>query len=146
MRGVHQGAVERQSALPELDAAFGTDELIVESETREHRAQAQHHQRDQHDPGAFMRMIARRAGLLVAVTMIVMAMAVMPGFFLRRFMVPVNRMLDMFRSGPAGLAEEGQEHQAPRIEAGEQGREHADQIGTDPRSEKRRGGKEWVST
>ncbi len=46
MRCVHQVTVERQSALPELDAAFGSNELIMEDKAREHRAKAQHHQRD----------------------------------------------------------------------------------------------------
>ena len=39
----------------------------------------------------------------------------------------VKRMLDMLRGGPTRLAPEGQEHQAPGIEAGQQRDEHPDE-------------------
>src|SRR3546814_10707150 len=38
----------------------------------------------------------------------------------------MHGMLDMLGCRPARLAKEGQEHQPPRIEAGQQRREHAD--------------------
>ena len=38
----------------------------------------------------------------------------------------VDGMPDMLRPGPARLAEEGQEHEPPRVEAGHEGDEHAE--------------------
>ena len=59
--------------------------------------------------------------------MVVMAMRIVP-------MGIMKRMLDMFGRGPARLAEEGEEHQAPAVEAGQQRGEHADIIGADART------------
>jgi hypothetical protein len=46
-------------------------------------------------------------------------------FVRRMVVVTVYRMLDMFRTCPTGFSEESQEHQAPRIEAGQQSRQNA---------------------
>src|SRR3546814_21133841 len=43
--------------------------------------------------------------------------------------VAVEGVLDMLRRGPARLAEDGEEDEPPAVEAGEQGREHADEEG-----------------
>src|SRR4029079_19761202 len=43
----------------------------------------------------------------------------------RRVMIAVERMLDMLRRSPARFAEEGEEDQPPRIEAGEERGERA---------------------
>src|SRR3546814_12294137 len=69
------------------------------------------------------------------------------------FMLAMHRVLDMLALFPARLAIEGQEDEAPRIEAGEEGHENADPEGHHAaaaarisRSEERRVGKEGVST
>src|SRR3546814_14366119 len=45
------------------------------------------------------------------------------------FMLAMHRVLDMLALFPARLAIEGQEDEAPRIEAGEEGHENADPEG-----------------
>src|SRR3546814_1553491 len=50
-------------------------------------------------------------------------------FFGGIFMLAMNRVLDMLALFPARLAIEGQEDEAPRIEAGEEGHENADPKG-----------------
>ncbi len=73
-------------------------------------------------PGILLR---RSIGMLAAMT--VRRMIVMRGFFIRRLMMAMDRVLDMLGSSPTRLAEEGQEHQTPTIEAGEQRRENTHQ-------------------
>jgi energy-converting hydrogenase Eha subunit A len=67
-----------------------------------------------------MRMIACRAIMAVMVMVRVMRMVVMA-------VRVMNRVLDMLAARPARCAEEGEEHEPPAVEAGEQRREHADQ-------------------
>ncbi len=122
--------VEGDAAAPKSLARFGGDEDAVESHARQHRADRQQCQRRQHRPRALVRMIAAGAGMH---RMRVMGVGIVAGVFGRRIVVMravavgvVDRMLDMLGGGPARLAPEGQEHQPPRIEAGQQRREHGD--------------------
>ncbi len=58
MHRMHQMRIERDSTLPEFNAMFGIDEAVVEGKPCEHCADAQYDERDEHDPWAFMRVIA----------------------------------------------------------------------------------------
>src|SRR3546814_16314984 len=119
--------VEREAAVPERQALFGVDELVVERDAREHRADRQYDQRDQHRRVLFRSVIARGAVAMrvvgVRVGMIVMAVIAM---------IAVHRVLDMLALFPARLAVKGQEDEAPRIEAGEEGDENADPESDNP--------------
>src|SRR3546814_4042226 len=110
MRGVHQMLVERETALPERHALFGVDELVVERDAREHRADRQYDQRDQHRKRAFVRVIARGAVAMrvggVRVGMIVMVVIAL---------IAVQRVLDNPALFPPRLAVKGQEYEATRI-------------------------------
>ena len=71
------------------------------------RADRQQHKRQQHDPRAFMRVIACRA-----VVRGVRVVVIMPMCVITMTVRIVNRVLDMLGKLPARLAPEGQEHQA----------------------------------
>src|SRR3546814_456932 len=75
-------------------------------------------------------MIATGAGRDVARARIA-DVRLLPGRLIVRVIVrvAVEGVLDMLRRGPARLAEEGEEDEPPAVEAGEQGREHADEEG-----------------
>src|SRR5690349_16502836 len=75
-----------------------------------------------------MRVIAAAAVLHTMV--VVSAIAVL---FRGILMLPVERVLDMLGRGPARLAEEGQEDQAPAVEAGHPGDEDSKPEGDGPR-------------
>src|SRR3546814_10277491 len=97
--------VERDRAVPET--ALRIDEAGVEQIAREYRPQAQHAERDQHRPRAFMRMIAggprrwQMRGNVVVST-------VGGAFGLRILGLVMHGMLDMLGRRPTRLAKEGE--------------------------------------
>ena len=79
-----------------------------------------------------MRVIA--GGAVAVRVVVVRVRMIVTGVFVRRriMVIAMNRVLDMLALFPARLAIEGQEDEAPRIEAGEEGDENADPESDDP--------------
>ena len=111
MHGVHEVCAESEAAAPEAGPFFGTNEALMPHPASQQRASAEHEQRDQHGDRAFVRVIASGAIIMGVIMRMVIVMAMT--------MIAVRGVLDMLGCSPARLAEEGEEHQPPRIEAGE---------------------------
>jgi len=108
MNFVHQMLVKGETSGPENGPLGRFNKLVVEQEAGKYRTGCQHAQRNQHGQRAFVRMIA--AGRIGT------------GLFRRL----VDAVLNMFGLDPARRAPEGQEHQPPAVEAGQQCSEHTD--------------------
>src|SRR3954447_17503829 len=113
--GLSKLLAECDRAAPELGPSLGIYEDRMEQLAGEGSADREQANRNEDGERAFVRMIAAAAGGDVVRAVRAVAM-----FVVGRVMVAVERVLDMLRRGPARLAEEGQEDQAPRVEAGQQ--------------------------
>src|SRR5690349_15520614 len=108
-------AAEREDgAAPELGPLL-TDELLLEQEPGSDRADAQHDERNQHGPGALVRLV------IVAVAIFMFGQRLVVGLDLSFAGVVVQRVIvavGVIVMTPAGVAVEGEESQAPAVEGG----------------------------
>jgi hypothetical protein len=136
---LHQMRVEEKAAAPEMRSFLGAMNGWWKAMPANTAPSESTRKRHQHRPRAFVRMIAAvPVGTWCACAssgrvswpawssgcgswLVIMRAAMIVRI--------VQRVLDMLGGRPARLAEEGQEHEPPAVEAGQQGREEADREG-----------------
>src|SRR4029079_13962355 len=101
-------------------ARLRPDEDWVEDLAGKHRTNREKHDGDEDRQRAFVRVVTAASARNMVRVVTAVAMLLGGGF-----MDVLKLMLDVLGRGPARLTEEGQEDEAPAVEAGQQGGERA---------------------